>query len=86
MPITFSTVAGSRPAPLRVGEAFAYAHHGACDRDLVGHFGVLAGAGSTHQRDIAAHPLEHRLDPLESRHVAADHDGELGVARANFAA
>ena len=38
------------------------------------------------QRDVLAHQFEHRLDLVERGLRAADHDGERGVLRADFAA
>ena len=56
------------------------------DDDLVGHLRGLAVAVAPHQRDVPAHQLEQRAHAFEYPRLAADHDGQRGVARADLAA
>src|SRR5450755_1416070 len=54
--------------------------------DLIGGLGRLAGTARAEIGDVFSHGCENGLRTLELRLVAADHDGERGVARAFDAA
>ena len=69
-----------------VEQALADADHRAGDHDLIAHLGVLAGAGPALVHDVLAHDLEQRRHARDRVGVAADHDRERRVARADVAA
>ena len=69
-----------------VEQAFADADHRAGDDDLVAHLGVLTRARAALMDDGLAENLQQRQHALDGFFVAADHDRERGVARADIAA
>ena len=75
-----------QPGARAVEQAFADANHGAGDHDLIAHLRVLAGAGPALVDDVLAHDLEERRHARDRVGVAADHDRQRRVARADVAA
>ena len=67
-------------------EGFRDAGNGDGDEDLVARFHGLPGAEGAAQDRALAHDVKERFDGVERVFVAADHDGEGGVLRADVAA
>src|SRR5207248_2548976 len=70
------------------GERFTHAGQRAADRDLVANLADLPGARIADVDDPfrIPHAGENRLDALECRRLAADHDRQRGIDRADLAA
>ena len=72
----------------RQRQGFGDREHRAADDQLVARLADLAGARGPDVDDpiLASHPDEDRPHPLERGGVAADHEGERALDRADFAA
>ena len=74
------------PGLVAVEQRLAHADHRAGDHDLVAHLGVLARPRPALIENPLAHRLEQRHQAVDGRLVAADHDRQRRVARADVAA
>ena len=74
------------PRLVAVEQALAHADDRAREHDLIAHLRVLSVAGAALVHDVLAHRLEERHDAIDRVLVAADHDRERRVSRADVAA
>src|SRR5258708_16544451 len=66
------------------GEGLSKAFEDESDLQIHGQLGGLSLAGFTHPENLFAHGREQRIEALDGRSVASDHEDQRSISRADF--